>query len=58
MDSTPQARLSQEIKAAMLARDADRLSTLRLLKSAVGYAEIERKTEKLSEADFVSVVQK
>jgi uncharacterized protein YqeY len=42
----------------MLARDADRLSTLRLLKSAVGYAEIERKTEKLSEADFVSVVQK
>jgi len=42
----------------MLARDADRLSTLRLLKSAVGYAEIERRTETLSEADFVSVVQK
>jgi len=53
-----QETLSQEIKAAMLARDADRLSTLRLLKSAVGYAQIERKTENLSEADFISVVQK
>ena len=37
-------RLSQELKAAMLAKDADRLSTLRLLKSALGYAQIERKT--------------
>ncbi len=53
-----QERLSQEIKAAMLARDAERLSALRMLKSAVGYAAIERKTEILSEADFVSVVQK
>src|SRR6266567_1773106 len=53
-----QATLSQEIKAAMLAKDADRLSTLRLIKSAVGYAQMERKTESLSEADFVAVVQK
>jgi uncharacterized protein YqeY len=53
-----QDRLPPEIKAAMLARDADRLSALRMLKSAVGYAQIERKTEKLSDADFVSVVQK
>jgi len=53
-----QERLSQEIKAAMLARDVDRLSTLRLLKSAIGYAQIERKTETLSDADFVGVVQK
>jgi uncharacterized protein YqeY len=51
-------RLSHEIKTAMLAKDADRLSTLRLLKSAIGYAQIERKTENLSEADFVSLVQK
>jgi len=42
----------------MLARDADRLSALRLLKSAVGYTQIERKTDTLSEMDFVSVVQK
>jgi len=53
-----QERLAQEIKAAMLAKDAARLSTLRLLKSAVGYAQLERKTETLSEADFVAVVQK
>jgi len=40
-----QERLPQEIKAAMLAKDADRLSTLRLLKSAIGYILIERKSE-------------
>lgn len=55
---TLQERLPQEIKAAMLARDAERLSTLRLLKSAVGYALIERKTGNLSDADFVSIVQR
>jgi len=53
-----QDRLAQELKAAMLAQDADRLSTLRLLKSAAGYAQIERKTANLSDADFVAVVQK
>ena len=55
---TLQDRLSQEIKSAMLAKDADRLSTLRLLKSVIGYVQIERKTENLSDADFVAVVQK
>jgi uncharacterized protein YqeY len=53
-----QEDLASEIKSAMLARDADRLSTLRLLKSAVDYAQIERKTDSLSPADFVAVVQK
>ena len=53
-----QARLSQELKTAMLAKDAERVSTLRLLKSAVSYIQIERQTEDLSEADFVAVVQK
>jgi uncharacterized protein len=51
-------RLSAEIKSAMLARDADRLGTLRLLKSAIGYAQIERKTENLSDADVIAIVQK
>ncbi len=55
---TLQDRLAQDIKAAMLAKDAARLGALRLLKSAVGYAEIERKTNKLPDADFVAVVQK
>ena len=53
-----QERISAELKAAMLARDADRLSTLRLLKSALGYAQIERKTESLPDADVVAIVQK
>lgn len=55
---TLQDRLSQDIKSAMLAKDADKLSTLRLLKSVIGYVQIERKTENLSDADFVGVVQK
>jgi uncharacterized protein YqeY len=53
-----QERLGQDIKAAMLAKDADRLSALRLLKSAISYVQIERKTENLPDADFVGVVQK
>lgn len=53
-----QERIQQELKAAMLAKDAERLSTLRLLKSAIGYAQIERKTDSLSDADVVAIVQK
>jgi uncharacterized protein len=53
-----QAQLAAEIKSAMLARDADRLSTLRLLKSALGYVALEKQTETLSDADFLAVVQK
>jgi hypothetical protein len=53
-----QERLSQEMKSAMLTKDADRLSTLRLLKSVIGYLLVERKTETLSDADFVGIVQK
>jgi uncharacterized protein len=51
-------RVSQEIKAAMLARDATRLNTLRLLKSALGYVQIERKNENLSDAEVIAVVRK
>lgn len=51
-------KLAQEIKSAMLAKDADRLSTLRMLKSAMGYLQIEKKVDVLPEADAVAVVQK
>ena len=51
-------RLAQELKSALLARDAERLSTLRLLKSAVGYAQIERKTETLPDAEVVTIIHK
>jgi uncharacterized protein len=53
-----QDRLSQEIKSAMLAKDADRLGALRMLKSAIGYLLIEKKIEALPDADFISLVQK
>lgn len=53
-----QQRLADEIKSAMLAKDSDRLGTLRLLKSALGYAQIEKKSETTSDADFVALVQK
>ena len=53
-----QERISQEIKTAMLAKDAPRLSTLRMLKSAMGYALIERKAEVMGDADVVGLVQK
>lgn len=53
-----QEKLNQEIKAAMLAKDQDRLGALRMLKSAAGYAAIEKKLDALSDADFVAVVQK
>lgn len=51
-------RLAQELKAAMIAKDAARLSTLRLLKSAVGYAQIERRTENLTDAEIIALIQK
>ena len=53
-----QEKIQAELKAAMLARDQERLSTLRLLKSALGYAQIERKTEQLPDADVVALIQK
>ena len=53
-----QEKLGQEIKSAMLARDADRLSALRMLKSAIGYIQIEKKVESLPDAEFIAAVQK
>ena len=53
-----QERIQQEIKAAMLAKDADKLGTLRLLKSALGYAQIEKKTESLPDAEVIAIIQR
>ncbi len=53
-----QERLQQEIKTAMLAKDADKLGTLRLLKSALGYAQIEKKVESLPDADVIAIIQR
>ena len=46
-----QDQLGQQIKAAMLAKDADRLSALRMLKSAAGYLQIEKKVDALPDPD-------
>ena len=51
-------KLTAEIKAAMIAKNADRLNTLRLLKSALGYVAMEKKVDVLPDADFISVAQK
>ena len=51
-------KISAELKASMLARDADRTGALRMLKSAVGYAQIEKKIEPLPDADVLVVIQK
>ena len=51
-------QISAEIKAAMLAKNQERLGALRMLKSAIGYAQIERKSETLPDAEIISIVQK
>ena len=53
-----QEKLNQEIKAAMLAKDQERLGPLRMLKSALGYVQIEKKVETLPDPEFIAVVQK
>src|SRR2546427_10986189 len=42
----------------MLVTDGEKLSTLRLLKSALGFLQIDKKTDQLSDAEITSVVQK
>jgi uncharacterized protein len=53
-----QEKLGQEIKAAMLAKDQERLGPLRMLKSAIGYIQIEKKVDSINDPEFVSIVQK
>ena len=51
-------KIAADMKAAMLAKDAPRLSTLRMLKSAVEYYKIEKKQESLTDADVTAVIKK
>jgi len=51
-------QIAADIKQAMLARDAARLSALRLLKSAIEYHKIEKKQETLTDADVAAVIKK
>lgn len=51
-------KISADMKEAMRAKDAARLSTLRLLKSAVEYYKIEKKLDQLTDADVTVVIKK
>lgn len=57
---TFQARIDQEIKAAMLAREAARLGVLRMLKAALMNAAIEKHGAKgeLEESEALAIVRK
>ena len=51
-------KIAADMKDAMRAKDAARLSTLRLLKSAVEYHKIEKKQEQLTDAEVTAVIKK
>ena len=46
------------MKASMMAKNADRTGTLRMVKSALGYVQIEKKVEVLPDADVTAVLQR
>lgn len=51
-------QIAADMKQAMRAKDAARLSTLRLLKSAIEYHKIEKKQEQLTDPDVSAVIRK
>jgi len=51
-------KLAADLKQSMLAKDAARTATLRMLKSAIEYYKIEKKQETLTDADVTSVIKK
>ena len=55
---TPLEKINQDITTAMKAKDADRLSTLRMMKTALKNKELEKdKGHTLSEAEAIKVLQ-
>ena len=53
------AQIDGELKKAMMAREADKVSVLRMLKSAVKYASLEKGAEnEPTDADVIAVVRK
>jgi uncharacterized protein YqeY len=51
-------QIASDMKEALRAKDAPRLSTLRMLKSALEYHKIEKKQETLTDADVVTIIKK
>jgi len=54
---TLKARITEDMKAAMRARDAARLSTIRMLLAAIKQREVDERIE-LTDADVLSVIEK
>jgi len=55
------ARIDEDLKAAMKAKDAEKLGALRMLKSSLKYAVIEKGAAaeaELAEADVINVIRK
>lgn len=55
---SPIEKIDSEIKASMLAKDVVKLNTIRMLKSALKYYQIEKKFDAISDQDLITVVQK
>jgi len=51
-------KIAADMKEAMRAKDAPRLSTLRMLKSAIEYHKIEKKQEQITDADVTAIIKK
>ncbi len=53
-----QEKIDQDIKQSMIAKDADKLGALRMLKSAIKYAALEKPGAAFSDPDVMQVIQK
>ena len=51
-------KIALDLKDAMVSKDAAKLSTIRLLKSALKYSAIEKKKDALTDAEIQQVIQK
>ncbi|MDP3920833.1 MAG: GatB/YqeY domain-containing protein [Candidatus Omnitrophota bacterium] len=51
-------RLANDLTAAMRAKDADKLTTLRMLKAAITNTKIEQKKETFQDVDLLPIIQK
>jgi uncharacterized protein YqeY len=53
-----QQKITDALKSSMLAKQAERTTALRALKSALGYTQIEKKVDSLDDAAVMAVIQK
>ena len=51
-------KIEQDLVAAMKAKEADKLSTLRMVKAALSNSAIEKKTDRLSDPEVIDVIHR